>query len=95
MASKDKDHITKKCGIIYRYKCCRVEHDQEDLKRVFKNIGERFTEHLKVPSPIFDHFNITGHNTTQENFSIVGRKDQNLMTYKRINIQKGQQSIPE
>ena len=28
---------------------------------------------------IFDHFNITGHNTTLDNFSIVVREDQNLM----------------
>ena len=40
---------------------------------------ERFKEHLKAPSPIFDHYNITGHNVTIENFSIVGREDQNLM----------------
>ena len=28
---------------------------------------------------IYDHSNITGHNTTPDNFSIVGREDQNLM----------------
>ena len=26
----------------------------------------------------YDHFNTTGHNVTIENFSIVGREDQNL-----------------
>ena len=34
---------------------------------------------LKAPIPIYDHFNITGHSTTIENFSIVGREDQNLI----------------
>ena len=32
--------------------------------------GERFKEHHKAPSPIYDHSNITGHNVTMENFSI-------------------------
>ena len=32
----------------------------------------------RPPSPIYDHYNITGHETNIENFSIVGRKDQNL-----------------
>ena len=40
---------------------------------------ERFRELPKAPSPIFDNFNITGHNVTINNFSIVGREDQNLM----------------
>ena len=41
--------------------------------------GERYKEHLKTPSPIYDHYNITGHETSIENFSIVGREDQNLI----------------
>ena len=35
-------------------------------------------KHLKAPSPIYDHSNTTGHNITLNNFSIVGRKEQNL-----------------
>ena len=35
--------------------------------------------YLKAPSPIFDHLNITGHNVPIDNFSIVGREDQNLI----------------
>ena len=41
-------------------------------------LGERFKEHQKASSPIFDHTNITGHSITIENFNIVGREDQNL-----------------
>ena len=29
--------------------------------------------------PIFDHYNIIGHNVTLENFSIVGREDLKLI----------------
>ena len=78
MASKDKNPI-QKSGVIYRYKCDRVECHEEYFEESSRTFGERFREHLKVPSPIFDHYNLTGHNVTIDNLSIVGREDQNLM----------------
>ena len=77
---------TKKSGVIYRYKCGRVDCDEEYIGEYSKTFGERFREHLKVPSPIFDHFNISGHNTTLVNFSIVGREDQNLLRFIKESI---------
>ena len=44
----------------------------------YVSIKERFKEHLKPPSPIYDHSNTSGHSVTIDNFSIVGREDQNL-----------------
>ena len=79
VAPKDREHITKMSGIIYRYKCDRVECDEEYIGESARTFGERYKEHLKCPSPIYDHSNITGHNTTLDNFSIVGREDQNLL----------------
>ena len=79
MTPKDKDHITKKSGIIYRFKCNRVNCDDEYIGESSRTFGERFKEHLKAPSPVYAHYNITGHNTTIENFSSVGREDQNLI----------------
>ena len=38
---------------------------------------------------IYDHFNTTGHATTLENFSIVGREDQNLMGLMKDSIYIG------
>ena len=35
--------------------------------------GERYKEYLKVPSPICGHHTTTGHLTTMDDFSIVGR----------------------
>ena len=55
-----------------------VDCDEEYIGESSRVFGERFKEHQKAPSPIFDHTNITGHNITIENFSIVGREDQNL-----------------
>ena len=75
---KDQDPIQKKSGVIYRYKCDRVDCDEEYIGESSRTFGERFKEHQKAPSPIYNHFNTTGHNVTIDNFSIVGRKDQNL-----------------
>ena len=86
MAPKDKDHITMKSGIICRFKCHRVDCDDEYIGDSSRTFGERFKEHLKAPSPIYDHQNITGHDTIIENFSIVGRENQNLIrTIKEAN----------
>ena len=49
MAPKDKDHITMKSGIIYRFKCHRVDCDDEYIGESSRTFGERFKEHLKPP----------------------------------------------
>ena len=79
MAPKDKNSIMKKSGVIYRYKCDRVECDKEYIWESSRTFGERFKEHQKAPSPICGLYNITGHNISIDNFTIVGRQDQNLM----------------
>ena len=79
MAPKDKDPMLKKNGVIYRYNCDRVECDEEYIGEFFRTFGERFKEHQKAPSPIFDHYNTTGYKISLENFDIVGREDQNLI----------------
>ena len=79
MAQKDKDPIHKKSGVIYRYKCDRVECDEEYIGESARTFAERFKEHQKAPSPVYDHYNTSGHSVTIDNFSIVGREDQNLM----------------
>ena len=72
VAPKDKDSITKKSGIIYRYKCNRLECDDEYRGESARTFGERYREHLMASSTIYDHSNIAGHATTLNNFSIVG-----------------------
>ena len=78
MAPKDIDPMMKKSGVIYSYKCGRVESNEEYIGESSRTFVERFKEHQKAPSPIFDHFNTTGHSISVENFNIVGREDQNL-----------------
>ena len=42
-------------------------------------LKKRYKEHLKAPSPIHDHVNISGHNVTIDNFTILGREDHSLL----------------
>ena len=77
--SKRQGSHIQKSGIIYRFKCNRVNCIDEYIGESSRTFGERYKEHLKAPSPIYDHYNITDHETYIENFSIVGRKDQNLI----------------
>ena len=79
MASKDQDPMKSRSGVIYRFQCDRVECDDEYIGESLRTFGEMFKEHLKDPSPIFDHFNTSGHQVSIENFSVVGREEQNLM----------------
>ena len=76
---KNNGQITMKSGIIYRFKCQRVDSDDEYIGESLRSFGERFREHQKAPSPMYDQHNITGHDTIIPNFSIVGREDQNVM----------------
>ena len=78
VAPKDKDPLLKKSVVIYSYKCGRVECDEEYIGECSRTFGERLKEHQKAPSPIFEYFNTAGHSISVENFSIVGRGDQNL-----------------
>ena len=50
VAPKDQDHLTKKSGIIYRYKCDRLECDEEYIGETARTFGKRYKEHLKAPS---------------------------------------------
>ena len=75
---KTKIHCSK-CGVIYRYKCDRVDCDDEYIGESARNFEERFKEHLKAPPPIYDHLNISGHDVTIDNLTILRREDQNIL----------------
>ena len=75
---KNKDNMLKKSGVIYRFKCGRVDCEDEYIGESGRTFAERFREHMKSPSPIYDHFTTTGHNMSLDNFSMVGREDQSM-----------------
>ena len=75
---KDKDNILQKRGVIYRYKCGRMDFDEEYIGKSGRSLEERFREHMRAPYPILDHHNITGLEVSLNNFSKVGREEQNI-----------------
>ena len=77
MAPKDKDPITNKVGSSTDTNVEKMGVKKNTLESG-RTFAERFKEHQKSPSPIHDHCNISGHEVTINNFTIIGRKDQNL-----------------
>ena len=61
VSPKDKDTIAKKNSVMYWYRCDKIESDEEYIGELSRMFGDRYKEHLKAPSPIFDHQNNTGH----------------------------------
>ena len=49
-----------------------MDCDEEYIGESARNFEERFKEHLKVPSPIHDQINISGHSVTIDNFPYWG-----------------------
>ena len=74
----DKDNILKKSGVIYRYKCGRVDCEEEFIGESCRTFAERFREHMRAPTSIHNHYNTTGHEVSLDNFSIGGRDDQSM-----------------
>ena len=75
---KDKDTILQKSGVIYRFKCGRVDCEEEYIGESGRTFAERFREHMRAPSPTHDHHNITGHELSLDNFKILDREDQSI-----------------
>ena len=65
-------------GVIYRYKCGRVDCEEEYTGESDRTFAERYKDHMKAPSPIHDHHNTTGQDISIGNFSIMGREEQNF-----------------
>ena len=57
---------------MYTHKCDWVECDEEYIGKSARTSGERHKEHLRAPSPIYDHVNTTGHHTSMHNLSFLG-----------------------
>ena len=78
VALKDKDTIQQNIGVIYWFRCSRLDCDEEYTGESSRTFVERYKEHLKASSPTFKHQSNTGHNKILEDSSIVGREGQNF-----------------
>ena len=76
MAPKDKDPKLTKSGVIYRYKCPRINCTEQYIGESGRTLGERYKEHLKASSPI--NTSTSGHPVSPECFTIVNREAQGL-----------------
>ena len=70
--------MDKKSGAIYWSQCGDLTSNEEYIWETSRTFGQRFKEHLKEPSPIHVHSTHTRHNTTPDNFNIIGREDHGL-----------------
>ena len=61
VSPKDEDKITNKNCVIYSYSCGSIDCGEEYIGESGRSFGERYKEHLKAPSPIFQHQSISGH----------------------------------
>ena len=52
--------------------------DDEYIGQTSRTIGEKYKEHLKEPSLIHQHSNLTGHPTSDNNLQIIGSEGHNL-----------------
>ena len=64
--------------MIYRYRCGRVDCEDEYIGESGRTFAERFREHLRASLPIYYHYKTTGHEVSLDNFSIMGRDDQSM-----------------
>ena len=64
--------------MIYCFKCDRIDCEDEYVGESSRTFGEMYKEHLKAPSPIFEHQNKTGHTTSVENFKIIDGEGHNM-----------------
>ena len=84
VSPKDKDPMVNQSGVIYWHQCGDLGCDEEYIGETSRTFGERYKEHLKVPSAIHHHSNQTCHPTSHNNFQIIGREGHNLAKYKGI-----------
>ena len=55
---KEKDPLDRKSGAIYWYQCEELLRDEEYVDETSRTFAERYEEHLKEPSSIYEHGNI-------------------------------------
>ena len=79
MTPKDKDHILKKVESYTNTLVIGWSAMKRYIGESTRTFTERFKEHQKAPSLIYDHSIRSGHEVHIDNFSIVGREDQNLI----------------
>ena len=58
---------------MYRYKCDRLDCDEEYIGDLQTPLGKGSRNISRVPATIYEHTNTAGHQDRVDNFSVVGR----------------------
>ena len=61
VAPKDKDTITQKSGIIYRFKCTQAGCEEEYIRESERTFWDRLKKHFRAPTTIYQHSHSSGH----------------------------------
>ena len=76
MASKDRNNKLQKTWDIYRFKCPHINRQEEYIEESGRSFWDHLKEHLRAPSPIYQHNHSTGHLVSPDCFTIVNRQPQ-------------------
>ena len=49
VTQQNRDKITQKCGVIYRFKCAQADCEEVYISESARTFGKIFKEHLRVP----------------------------------------------
>ena len=71
---KDKDPKLQKSGTTYHYKHPHLNCPKAYIGETWRALGDRVSEHLKAPSPIYTHSNHTGHLLDPNCFNIINKE---------------------
>ena len=78
VAAKDKNMVKQKSGVIYWFRCCRLDCEKEYIWKLTRIFSEKFKEHLKATSPIYKYQSSMGLSTSVEDFSTVSMERYNF-----------------
>ena len=78
MAPKERDYKLQKSEVIYKFKFQHINCLKEYIGESGRTFGDRLKEHLRVPSPIHQHSNSTGHPVSPDCFTIAHRESQGV-----------------
>ena len=93
VSPKDKDSIIRKSSVIYWFKCDKIDCEEKYIGESSRTFGERYREHLKVLSPIFEHQNTHWpHNISGELQNIRQGGQQYDKSSKGGHVHQGEQS---
>ena len=84
---KDKDPKEKTSCVVYCYQCTAIDWGH-DIGETSRTLGERYKEHLREPSSIQVHSQLTGHQLSKDNFNILDREGQDIIRLIKESISR-------